>query len=379
MASTSVAPVRVLFVSSHSQEGGSERYLERLLDELGSGWVHGVACLADGPLVPRLRGRGWAVRVIPGSGRAGIPLGVWRLRRWLRRSPPDLVHANGVKAALCAGLAALGTRVPVVWVKHDFSWDGPLAAFVARLCVQVVAVSAAVNQTFGDSLRARTRVVPNGIPQRHVDRMAARGDLVGLLGCPPEAPVVALIGRIHPAKGQLELVEAGPRILERCPDVRFAIIGEPDRYQPRYTASVRRRSDELGLAERLSFVGHRPDGVEAMAGCDVVVVPSVRDERGMGREGFGLVGIEALSVGTPVVGYADGALPEVLGSCAQLVEPGNRRALADAVVRVLEDGDLRRQMSDCGRERVRVHYSLSVMVERMRERYREAARSTPGS
>jgi glycosyltransferase involved in cell wall biosynthesis len=379
VATAPLAAVAVAFVSSHSLEGGSELYLERLLEELGPAWVDGVTCLAEGPLVGRLQARGWPVEVIPASGQAGIPRGVRELRWILRRSPPDVVHANGVKAALCAGLAAIGTGVPVIWVKHDFSWDGPLAGFVARLCAEVVAVSAAVAETFGASLRPRVHVVPNGIPETAVDRVAARDELVGLLRCPPEAPVVGLLGRIHPAKGQLELVEAAPRILEHRPDVRFAIIGEPDRYQPDYAVAVRRRSNDLGLGERLSFVGHRPDGIAALAGCDVVVVPSVRDDRGMGREGFGLVGVEALSVGTPVVGYADGALPEVLGPCAHLVEPGSRRALADVVLRVLGDEGLRRQMTDCGRERVRVHYSLSTMVERMKQRYRVAARSAPGS
>ena len=379
MASSPVGAVRVTFVSSHAEEGGSELYLERLLDELGPDWVEEVVCLAEGPLADRLRTQGWPVRVVPAAGRAGIPRAVWELRRQLRRSPPELVHANGVKAALCAALAATGTATPVVWVKHDFSWDGPLAALVARRCAQVVGVSAAVAETFGPRLRPRVRVVPHGIPEAVVDGAAARERLAADLGCPPSAPVVGLVGRIHPAKGQLELVEAAPRILERRPDTRFALIGHPDPHHPGYAQRVRERADQLGLGERLRLLGHRADAVAAMAACDVVVMPTVRDERGMGREGFGLVGIEALAAGTPVVGYADGALPEVLGSCARLVAPSDRPGLADAVVEVLDDRDLRRRMSQCGRERVRTRYSLATMVGRMQECYRALARGGPAS
>ncbi len=122
-------PVRVSFVSSHALGGGSERYLELLLGSLEPEWVAGVICLQDGPFVERLRSLGHSVEVVQTSGpgrasRCGAP----RLRRALRRQAPDVVHANGVKAALAAGLATPGTGIPVLWLKHDFSWDGPLGA-----------------------------------------------------------------------------------------------------------------------------------------------------------------------------------------------------------------------------------------------------------
>jgi glycosyltransferase involved in cell wall biosynthesis len=89
----------------------------------------------------------------------------------------------------------------------------------------------------------------------------------------------------------------------------------------------------------------------------------------MGREGFGFVGLEAMAAGTPVVGYADGALPEVLGDCALLVAPGDRRALRDAILTVLREPQTRARMVECGRLRVARLFRVERTVAAMKDRY----------
>jgi glycosyltransferase involved in cell wall biosynthesis len=370
-------PVPVTFVVSHAQAGGSEHYLDLLLDFLEPEWVHGVISLEDGPFVARLRAAGHPVTVVATGPRASMLVSAMRVRRLLRADPPAVVHANGVKAALVLAIAAAGTGIPVVWVKHDFSWDGPLAHAIAAGCAQVVGVSAAVTETFARRSGARVHVVHNGIPSIERDRAAARGLVADLIGA--DGDVVALVGRFHPAKGQLELVEAAPRVLARRPGTRFLLLGGEDPHHHDYALAVRARIAELALEDAVAVRGHHPDAPGAMAGCDVVAMPSVPDERGMGREGFGLVGLEAMAVGTPVVGYASGALPEVLGECAVLVPEGDRGALADAIVALLDDPDRRERLAGCGRRMARERFRLESTVAAMRERYVEAAgrRGTP--
>jgi glycosyltransferase involved in cell wall biosynthesis len=212
-----------------------------------------------------------------------------RLRRLLRAQRPAVVHANGVKAALVCALAAPGTGVPVVWVKHDFSWDGALARTLAARCTLVVGVSEAVTATFRGRARERVRVVHNGTPPLERDRAAGRELVRSLAGGAGE--VVVLVGRLHPAKGQLELVEAAPRVLERHPSARLLLLGGDDPYQLAYGSTVRERIAQLGLDHAVRVRGHQPDAPGVMAGADLVALPSVPDERGMGREGFGLVGM----------------------------------------------------------------------------------------
>jgi glycosyltransferase involved in cell wall biosynthesis len=367
------SPVAVSFVVSHARLGGAERYVELLLDGLGPEWVRAVVCLGHGPFVDRLRALGHRVEVVPTPRRIGMLAAAWKLRRRLLRQRPDLVHANGTKAALVCGLATPGTGIPVIWVKHDHFRDGWLTNLIALRCRQVVGVSAAVNATFSRMLRKRLHVIHNGVPDLRVDRRAGRNLVAGLLGCAPDTPVVLLVGRLDPLKGAGELLEAAPQILRRRPGVRFALLGGEEPHHPGYRGSLERRARELGIRDAVAFLGHRDDAVEVLCGCDVVVIPSIPGPRGFGREGFPLVAIEALWVGTPVAGYADGGLPEAVGESARLVPRGDRTALADGIVEILEDPAVREEMIARGTERARARYRFATVVELMAERYRAAA------
>ena len=355
---------RVAFVSSHAQLGGSERYLELLLGALGREQVAGVVCLQDGPFVARLREAGHRVDVVPAGARAGIVTGAWRLRRALRGLGADVVHANGVKAALVAVLATRPGGPPVVWVKHDFSWDGRLARALARGCALVVGVSEAVVA----GLPGKVRVIPNGLPPLEADAERGRG----VLG---EGEVVLLLGRMGRVKGQLELVEAAPALVARRPDARIVLVGGEDANDPAeraYAAQVRARVEALGLTDRVRLLGPRDDALDLLAAADVAAVPSGPNAPGVRGEGFGLVALEAMAVGTPVVGWRAGALPEVVDGAGLLVSPGDRAGLATALADVLEDPARRARMAQDGLARA-AQFTLDRVAAAMRLAYREAA------
>ncbi len=374
--------MRVAFVSSHAGLGGSERMLELLLDELGPPWIDTVIALEDGPAVTRLRTVAGSVLVVRAGRRAGLVSGAWRLRRRLMAQPPAVVHANGVKAALVAALGLLGTGVPVIWVKHDLSWDGPLARVVARGCAEVIAVSDAAMATLRAGRgcgRTRLTVIPNGI--RQPPRLPAddRLSLRRGLGGDPDVPLVGLIGRLHPAKGQLELLAAAPLVLAHHPAAVFVLVGGEDPTQLAYGTRVRAATRTPGLSGHVVLTGHREDASAVMAAMDVVVLPSAPDERGMGREGFGLAAVEAMAAGTPVIAYADGALPEVVGDAGILVAPGSRAALADAIDGLLADPDRRAGLSAAGRRRFSARYRSDRMIAALTARYAAYAPDARGS
>jgi glycosyltransferase involved in cell wall biosynthesis len=330
-----------------------------------------VVCLEDGPLVRRLRKGGHPVEVVPTSGRwYSLLAAARRLRRIVRRHDPQVVHANGIKAALVAAGALVGTRTPLIWVKHDFSRDGALGRVVASRCDQIVGVSAAVTEALGHNARARVRVVQHGIAVPQIDRAEARARLVAELGEEP-GPLLGVIGRLDPAKGHREIVEIVPELRRAHPNVRVLLVGDDDPNFTDHARLLRARVDDLGLGATVRFLGHRPDAVDIIATCDVVAVPSVA--AGAARtEGASLVSLEAMAVGTPVVAYASGGIPEVVGECALLVPPGDRRGLAAAIGRLFDDPSEWKLHADCGRERVRRELSLERMRDAMLERYREA-------
>jgi glycosyltransferase involved in cell wall biosynthesis len=363
--------VRVAFVSPFVIQGGAERYLALLLEGLDREWIARITFLADGPLVAELRERGYPVEVLPtGAGPLSIARSAVRLRRELRQLKPDVVHGDGIKGALVSTLAVTGTRIPVVWLKCDFSRDGWLARAVARRCAAIAAVSRAVTETFRADALEKTTVVPLGLPDPGVDKEAGRAAALELAG--GRGAVLGVFGRLDPHKGHREILAVLPRLREHL-DVRAIFVGADDQAHAGYREQLAGEIQAAGLGDAVALPGFRSNAVELIAGCDVLVIPSVTSRGGLGKEGFSLVALEAMGVGTPVVAYDYGGPPEVLGECGLLVPPGDRDALAEALLRVLEDGALREQLAECGRHRARERFSLSAMIEAMENRYREAA------
>jgi glycosyltransferase involved in cell wall biosynthesis len=366
------APVPVAFVSSHAELGGSERYLEQLLEVLDDVDPVLVSALAEGPFVERLRDAGHRPVVVPtGAGALDVARSALALRRQVRRSGAQVVHANGVKAALVAVLATAVGGPPVVWVKHDFSWDGRLGRFIARRSRLVVGVSDAVVDDVRSA--AAVRVVHTGLRERRVDREAARAALVAERPELDGAALLALVGRLHPVKGHLVALDALERVRVAEPGALLVLVGGEDPNEPVHAARVRARLEESALRDAVVDLGRRDDAADVLAAADVALVPSVPDDRGFGREGFGLVALEAMAAGTPVVASDDGALPEVLGCCGVLVPAGDATSLADATVHLLRDAGRRDALGSCGQARARSAFPLGGMARAMAAAYREAA------
>jgi glycosyltransferase involved in cell wall biosynthesis len=365
--------IPITFVSPFAGLAGSERYLELVLGGIPREWIRHVVFLEEGPFVERVRDRGHPVSVLPTSARApGLVRSALRLRRLIVRDRPALVHANGIKAAVVAGLATLGTGARLVWVKHDLSFDRSLARIVALRCRLVVGVSGAATRIFGGRLRRKVRVVPNGLPPTHADRTAGRALVEERLGVDGRQRVVALVGRLYRMKGQHELIEIVPELRERLPGTRFVLVGRDDATVPEYAAGLRRRVQELGIEDAVTFLGHVDDAALFVAGCDLLVAPSVPAERG-NTESFSLAVLEAMGVGTPVVAYAEGGLPEVLGGCGLLVPTGDRERLRDAIATALQDETVRTRLAACGRERAERDFGVERMIGSLIACYREAA------
>lgn len=357
------APLPVTFVSSHARRGGSERYLETLIEGLGADWVLDVVALEDGPFVDELRRVTGSLEIVPTSPRPwGLVHSAWKLRRLLRRRRPAVVHANGIKAALVTAMATVGTSIPVVWVKHDVSGDGWLAHLIAARCARVVAVSAFVSTTFSGRTRAKVQVIHNGIEPHGPDRKRGRRRLLAAISTSEPVQAVCMVGRLDPAKGHDELLSVTPQLASRQPGLRIVFIGGEDPVYPGYREILEQRAHELGVEEIVSFLGYRDDAKLLIAGCDVLVIASYANERGLGQEAFAFVGLEALVAGTPVVAYADGGIPELLCDCGVLVEPGNRTALREEIGALLGDRERRLELGRRGRESVRTRLSLERSV-----------------
>jgi glycosyltransferase involved in cell wall biosynthesis len=290
------------------------------------------------------------------------------VRRIIRTDPPALIHANGLKAALVCSIASMGTATPVVWHKHDSARDGLIGRWIARRCDLVVGVSQSSVASLSGVSGVRSIVVRNGIPQHAVDRQRARESVRRTVRVTPDATLISMVGRIHPAKGQLELVNLVGDLRSGLPGVHLLLIGEPDPHVPGYAKQLVERISELRLEDSVSLLGYRPDAVELLAGCDLLAMPSTRDRSSGWREGLPLAPLEAMAVGTPVVGYAEPGIVEAVGQCAELVSTGDVSGLREAIARVIQDSDLRIKLRNCGFERVR-EFALPDAAGRMKQAY----------
>lgn len=178
-----------------------------------------------------------------------------------------------------------------------------------------------------------------------------------------EAPVVLCVGRLIPRKGQDALIEAWPHVRRRIPDARLLVVGEgPDRARLEAGIGDLAAGDSIQLA---GFLG-TGDLESAYRAADLFAMPC-REEAGGDTEGFGLVYLEAGARGLPVIGGRTAGVVEAVidGQTGLLVEPGDGRALVDAVVGLLADRDRAWSMGEAGRRRVESSYTPEHYARRV--------------
>jgi glycosyltransferase involved in cell wall biosynthesis len=164
---------------------------------------------------------------------------------------------------------------------------------------------------------------------------------------------VLYVGRLEPVKGIPLLLEAAQLVVQKCPSVRFLLAGAFHPTLPRedIDAMIRRYSLQNHV-EQLGHISQEKLG-RLYSKASLCVVPSH-------YESFGLVALEAMAYGIPVIATQTGGLPEVIenGSTGLLVPPGNAHALANAIGELLGDPEKCRRMGEAGSTRARVKYSI---------------------
>ena len=337
-------------------------------------------------LLPDLRERGWEIRFLmlhedePGAwefadelrGR-GVPLDDIRLRAdvdpiafgevaaYLARMRPRILHTHLVHADVYGQLAGSMTRVPLrLSTKHGFNefregrWFGVADRSVGSLAHVHIAISRGLAQYLAETEGFEEQdfeIVHYGI--------SADGDAPPYSGT---APRILCIGRLIPIKGHVVLLRALAQARARVPDVTLDLAGRGP-LEPALRSYVR----ELGLEEAVRFLGFVSPITRAIEDSAIVVVPSL-------GEGFGMVALEAMERGRPVIASAVGGLPEIVadGETGIVVPPADAEALADAMAAL--SGDLARAaaMGRAGRDRAVSEFTPVRCVERVEALYDRA-------
>lgn len=280
-----------------------------------------------------------------------------RMFQIIQNQDIKLVHANSLKSAIMSGLSARLANVPLVWHVRDFLPVGffrqLFITLAYLLATKIIVNSKAVGEIFKSrqkNLGGKVEMVYNAIdldlydPDVKVDGFREEFN-IGM-----NFALIGFIGRIHPEKGVEYLIRAGSEVVKVVPEVRFLIVGDTALGEEEYQRRMRDLSVELGLANKILFLGYRKEVVKVIAALDILVLPSL-------REPFGLVSLEAMAMKKPVVATNTGGSPEVVvdGKTGLLVPPRDPYALSSAIIRLLKDKELVRRMGIAGRERV-IHF-----------------------
>jgi glycosyltransferase involved in cell wall biosynthesis len=295
---------------------------------------------------------------------------VGKLAQLLRRNI-DIVHAHGLRGAVVGGFAARRAGLPYLFTVHnllpDLNFVQSLAfREMARKANRVIAVSAAVAttlQAMGLSAQ-QIAVIPNGVDLTRFEGRTEPGRTRAILGIKAGERMLLGVGRLAPEKGFDVLIEAFTSMHPRLPDVRLVIAGEgPEAPQLKVLAEA--------TGNRVLFVGHMPDTVPLFEAADIVVAPSR-------QEGQGIVPLEAMAAGRPVIASRVGGLVETIveGRTGLLVPSDDVHALAEALKNLLQDAERRAEMGAAGRHRVRQEYSLQTQLQKIEAIYSDVFERT---
>jgi glycosyltransferase involved in cell wall biosynthesis len=207
----------------------------------------------------------------------------------------------------------------------------------------------------------RIDVVYNGIdPERYWQTMT-RAEARRRMDLDEDAVVFALVAHLTAKKGHAVFLDAAARIADRAAHHVYLFVGDgPER------AHLEQQAQRLALADKVLFTGFTPDVLPLYAASDVVVLPSIA------MEGLGRVLMEGGLLGLPAIGSDMGGITEVIdvGVTGLVVPPGDVRALAEAMLKLADDPDLRARMGAAGRERISRLFTIPAMVEGTLATYR---------
>lgn len=320
----------------------------------------------DQPAPDRVREHPQYLALIPGYI-AAMCTAAARLTRERRY---DAVHAHWpMPHALAAFAARTASGTPVVssyygaelnWTKKQLRPLLPLARAMVRNADVVTAISTDTANSVRQLHDRPIEIIPYGIT---IDP-APRPWSVPLEG--PGPYTILFAGRLVERKGVHHLIEAVRRMRHREQAI-VRIVGDGSK-----RAALQALAVERGVQDRVRFDGFvsREELSRAFAQCDMFVLPAARDAKG-DVEGLGVVLLEALTYGKPVVGSNTGGITDIVlhDRTGLLVPPGDPQALADALDQLIDNPAHARQLGEAGRKHVDAQFSWPVIAQQWREVY----------
>jgi glycosyltransferase involved in cell wall biosynthesis len=341
---TATRTIRILSVQPVAERGGSDQALLRLVRSLPRReFDFHIAVPGPSPLAAEFSAAGATLHEIPMrristshdardwiAYAAEWPGTVLRLERLARRLRVDVVHSNSLHTWYGWAAAQLVRRPHVVHAREIVVQSRAALRIERALCRWFASRVIAVSYAVGAQLDPANVVVLDEYLDPEEFTPANAGVFRVRVGLPDDEPVIGAVARLDPLKGLDPLLDAFARVRSTRPDAHLVVIGSPVLDQERYAAAFETR---VAGTPGARLLGSRDDIPDVMADLDVLALPSIEPES------YGLVLVEALASGTPVVGTDHGGPPEIVARAApgtaRAVRPGDATELAAALLDLL--------------------------------------------
>jgi glycosyltransferase involved in cell wall biosynthesis len=349
------------------QRGGAEALMIHYLRfnaDLGRD-LFVLVFLRDGPMPDLARSLGYDVRVIVAKRLRNIfnfIHVIWQLDRLFRSEDIGIVLSWMSKVHLYASFPARIRRIPTIWYQHGISDGGMLDKVITGLPATLViccskAVAAAQSKL---SVKRKMRVVYPAVDLNRLqsvdpDRQRARLQL----GIDWQGPIVAMFARFERWKGIDVFIDSAMQMSQVRKEIKFVVVGGAQGFDTEYRSQIERRVAGFNFEGRLLLAGQKSMDEVAlwMTAADIIVHPVT------GEEPFGMVIVEAMALGRPVIASATGGIPEIIenGVNGVLIAPNDLEALTTATAALLDDPELRNRLGDNARSRAR-EFSTEKLV-----------------
>lgn len=339
-----------------------------------------MACAPGGPLNDLVMKYDMTVRPIKNFVSEVAPVkdlhALWQVYRLLQRTKYDLIHTHNSKGGFIGRLAAyLVGNPPVIHEVHGYAfhenepWIRRSIFFALEVLARhwskmVICISQPLVDIWVKRKLAppeRIRKIYSGIEIAEFQKTHARDKIRRELGLRPDQIAVGQVSKLWEGKGHEDIIDACPIIFEEVPDLKIFFVGD---------GPIRKKLEEIvyknGLQGRIVFLGHCDNIAEVTSALDIAVLASH-------FEGMGRVLLEAMAAGLPIVATRVGGIPDLVvdQETGFLVEPHNPEQLAQSILRLASDLELRKRMGNSGRQRVDSRFSATTMLKQIDSVYQE--------
>ncbi|MDQ1331507.1 MAG: hypothetical protein QG578_1775 [Thermodesulfobacteriota bacterium] len=363
--------INILYLSSFGTlKWGGQKSLYQLVTRLDKKKFHPVVLLpAEEELAQKLRELNIdvVIRALPPVNFSNLFSGfnaLFSLLTLIKKHGIDLIHTDGPRNTFYAGLAAGLKRIPLIWhvrASNRDRFDSILTFFPAKIILVADSLRSRFPGTVSDD---RFITIYNGVDLAEFKKGGPSDRMKKTLEIEENDLLLTVFARVEPLKGQKHLIEACGSILSRLQNFRIFFAGEIT--DKKYQRECLALAESLNIRERIVFAGYRTDIGDILSKTDIVLLPSL-------FEAFPRAVIEGMAAGKAVIATDAGGAAEAVedGVTGFVVPPEDPAALAEKILLLAGDGEMRLRMGKAGRLRAEKLFSIEENVRKTELVYHE--------